>query len=62
MRVLVHVPGKKMKGKIQALVEAKKHGLAFNMLLSQAQVREYLPPGKNPSNTPDLILQERLRS
>ena len=59
-RVIVNVRAKSLKEKLTSLLSEDKDREAFDLLVKEAQVEAYLPPGKKARIRPDLTLIEDL--
>jgi len=62
-RIMVQVRGKKLKTRVFHLLKTDKWDKAFDILVSEAEVRTYLPKETPPPRTPLLITldEERIK-
>jgi len=58
VRVMVTLSKSKLKQKVAKLMENDKVKEAFNLMLREADMTDYLPPGSSPSVKPNMILME----
>jgi hypothetical protein len=60
LRIMVKLHTHQLKQQVASLLEANKSKEAFDLILKRAEVSEYIPSGKKPSEKPDVILMEDL--
>ena len=60
VRVMVNVHTKSLKQRVIFLLEQGRDRAAFDLLLKEAEVESYLPPGKKARLRPDVTLIEDL--
>lgn len=60
VRIAVKLRTKVLRKKVITLLEEDKGREAFELLLARAEVTDFLPPGRKPSEKPEIILMEDL--
>ena len=58
LRVVVRLHKKRLKDKVAELLKKEKDKEAFNLICSQAEVDNYIPPGKKLEERPALTFVE----
>ena len=61
-RVIVKLEEKWVRKRVDELLQEAKDKEAFELILAKAHVESYLPPGKRPSQRPQVTLFEDMLS
>ena len=60
LRITVRLHTRKLKTQVIDLLEDGKGRDAFELMLREAEVVDYLPPGAKPAIQPDMVVMEDL--
>lgn len=58
IKVIVRLQTKALIKQVNQLMEEARSKEAFNILLTKAQVEDFIPPGRKVENMPDLMFVE----